>query len=479
MAGAGFWRMSAVELLDGYGRREFSPVEVLDELLDRIEKLNPILYSFLAVNTEDAKAAARKAEAQWLTPGEKQPLLGLPVSIKDTFEMKGLPTTYGSKAFADNYQDDAEMVHRLRVAGAVITGKTQTPEFALAGPINSKISEPPTNPWNLAHTPGFSSAGAGSAVAVGLGPLALGTDSGGSVRIPAAYCGIYGLKPTYQRIPAVQEWRAGPDRSHTGPMTRTVRDSAVLMQALAGFDPRDPDSNLPDADYLSFTGGNVRNMRVALSYTLGGTVKDPDPEIIALVKEAAELLRDLGCSVVEDDPPTIDTLEELEPGTWAYSGDHYRAAEAIKPNFWENHADDLTDQLQPVYEAGRRALAWQYRGIIRRNRLFETQMREWFRSYDFLLTPAAGAAPRLDTIENRKNRGGPVSGYFTLFNHAHIPAAAVPFGFHSNGMPLAVQIVGQRENDIGVLRISAAIEAAKPWAQNWPALAEDLSLAAR
>jgi aspartyl-tRNA(Asn)/glutamyl-tRNA(Gln) amidotransferase subunit A len=370
------------------------------------------------------------------------------------------------------------MVHRLRVAGAVITGKTNTPEFALAGAINGKLTPPPTNPWNLAHTAGFSSAGAGSSVAVGMGPLALGTDSGGSVRTPAAFCGIYTLKPTYQRIPAVQVWRAGPDRSHTGPMTRTVRDSALLLQALAGFDPRDPSSDLPDEDYFAFAGGNVRNKRVAVSYDLGGTAGDVDPEVTQAIHDAAELLRDLGCQIIEADPPTIDTPEELEPGTWAYSGDHYHAAEVMSPDFWENHADDLTDQLRPVYETGRRALAWQYRRIVKRNRLFEAAIKEWFRPYDLLLTGAVGPAPRIDSYQVKPNRGGMVTGFFTMFNHAHVPAAAIPFGLHSNGMPLSVQIVGPPQADVDVLRISAAIEAARPWAHRWPALAEDLSLAA-
>ena len=477
MATPGLWRLSGAQLLEGYARREFSPVEALDDIYERIERLDPALHAFLALNTDDARQAAKRAEAQWLTPGEKPPLLGLPVSVKDTFEMRGMPTTYGSLAFADNYRDDSELVHRLRAAGAVITGKTNTPEFALAGAVNGKLTPPPANPWDLERTAGFSSAGAASSVAAGLGPLALGTDSGGSVRLPAAHCGVYALKPTYQRIPAVQAWRAGPDRSHIGPITRTVRDSALLMAALAGLDPRDPDSDLPDEAYMTFASGNVRNKRVAFSPSLGGAAGSIDEEAVRMAHDAADLLRDLGCVIIASDPPAIDTPEELEPGTWAYAGDHYHAAESMVPDFWEKHADDLTDQLRPVYETGRRALAWQYRAIIRRNRLFEQAMREWFKPFDYLLTPAVGPAPRIDSIPVRINRGGNVTGYFTPFNHAHLPAAAVPFGLHSNGMPLSVQVVGPRGDDVGVLRMSAAIEAAQPWAARWPALAEDLSLA--
>lgn len=477
MAEQGFWRLTGTELLDGYARKQFSPVEVVKELLDRAERLNPILHAFFVLNTEDALEAAKAAERRWLQPGEKPPLLGLPVSIKDTFEMGGLPTTYGSLAFKDNYQEDAEMVHRLRVAGAVITGKTHTPEFALAGPVGGRLTPDPTNPWNVAHTPGVSSAGAGSSVAAGLGPLAIGTDSGGSVRMPAAYCGIFALKPTYQRIPASQIWRAGPDRSHIGPMTRTVRDAALLMQELAGFDPGDPDSRLPEEDYLAFAAERVRGKRVAVSYDLG-FIKDVDPEATNAAREAVELLEFLGCTVVEADPPRLEGPEELEPGTWAFSGDHYHAAEIMLPDFWENHADDLTEAVRPVYEAGRRGKAWQYRRAIKRTRRFESDMREWLKGYDLLLTPAGNPAPRLDEIPVVHGRGRLRYEFMLPFNHAHVPAASVPYGFHSNGMPLAVQVVGQHGHDVDVLRLAGAIEAAKPWAHEWPALAEEPALAA-
>ena len=554
MATPGLWRLSGAQLLEGYARREFSPVEALDDIYERIERLDPALHAFLALNTADARQAAKRAEAQWLTPGEKPPLLGLPVSVKDTFEMRGMPTTYGSLAFADNYRDDSELVHRLRIAGAVITGKTNTPEFALAGAVNGKLTAPPANPWDLERTAGFSSAGAASSVAAGLGPLALGTDSGGSVRLPAAHCGVYALKPTYQRIPAVQAWRAGPDRSHIGPITRTVRDSALLMAALAGLDPRDPDSDLPDEAYMTFASGNVRNKRVAFSPSLGGTAGPIDSEAARMAHDAADLLRDLGCVIIESDPPAIDTPEELEPGTWAYAGDHYHAAESMVPDFWEKHADDLTDQLRPVYETGRRALAWQYRAIIRRNRLFEQAMREWFKPFDYLLTPAVGPAPRIDSIprahQPRRQRhgllhpvqprapaggGGPVRP--ALERHVPVsanrrparrrrgrtpdvrrdrsgPALGGPLARARRG-PLARGGVGRqpppsfscspsvilvldtgihapaldprlrgndggpRGDDVGVLRMSAAIEAAQPWAGSWPALAQDLSLARR
>lgn len=476
MSDADFWKLSAAELLAGYARRDFSPVEVTRELFARAERLNPVLSSFMALNTDDALAAAKTAEQVWMSSGEKPALCGVPVSVKDSIEMEGLPTTYGSVPFKDNRQPDAELVRRLRRAGAVITGKTNLPEFALHGAVDNLLSPVGRNPWNLDHTCGGSSGGAGSSVAVGLGPIAIGTDSGGSVRMPASSNSIFALKPTYQRIPAVQTWRAAPGRSHNGPMTRTIRDSALLLQAIAGYDPRDPESNQPPVDdYLAFAQGDIRGKKVAVSYDFGRGF-EMDPEALEKVREAALLLAKLGCEIVEADPPTIHEPEELEPGVWAYAGDHYAAAEAMIPGFLDLHVDELGPHARPIYESGPNAKAWQARRIVRRNRAFGAEMQAWFRDYDFLLSPVIGPAARIDDIKLR-DRSKTVVSFLSPFNHAYNPAASVPFGFHSNGLPLAVHIVGRLQDDVGVLRMSAAIEQAKPWSHQWPAMADDMSLA--
>ncbi len=472
MTATALWQHSASELLEGYARRQFSPAEVLDELYARIEQLNPRLRAYLALNADDARRAAQAAEARWRAPGEKPLLCGVPVAVKDTIELRGLPTTYGSLAFRDNYQDDAEIVRRLRQAGAVLVGKTNTPEFALGTFVLNRLGEPGTNPWHLDHTCGGSSGGSGAAVAAGLVPLALGTDSAGSIRVPAAYNGVFGLKPTYQRIPTVQAWRAAPGRSHNGPLSRTVRDSALLLQALAGPHPRDHSSHIgPAPDFLAFSAGSVRGARVAVSHDFGN-VPDVDPEVRGAIDEAAALLGDLGCEVVPANPPSPPGPDLLEPGVWAYAGDHYAAAEALVPGFWERHADDLTDYARPIYEAGRRALAWQYRRILSRNALYAAQMKEWFAAYDFLLAPVAGPAPRNDALRPGA-RGETRPGFLVHFNVAQNPAAAVPFAFHSSGLPLAIQLVGRHGDDVGVLRLAAAIEAQRPWAQRWPPLATE------
>jgi len=460
------WRLSAAELLDGYARRAFSPVEATASVLERIAQKDDVLHSFLLVDRDGALAAARRAEATWLQPGEKPLLCGVPVNVMDTIDMAGFQTTYGSLAFKNNFQADAEIVRRLRAAGAVILGKTNTPEFALSGVTRNRLGPPTANPWDLRRTAGGSTGGGAAAVAAGFGPLCIGTDSAGSVRLPAAYVGIFALKPSFQRIPAVQAWRASPARSHNGPITRTVRDTALLMNALAGPHPADPDSaRHAPVDYLEFARGNVRGARVALSRDFGrGIALEADQARI--LDNARAVLTDLGCVVIEDDPPAPAGSDELEPGVWAYSGDHYAAAEALIPNFWERHADDLTDYARPIYEAGRRALAWKYRGILRRDRAYGEAMRGWFADYDFLLTPSNPEAPLLDAPNAADSKR--LFGFQAPFNHAYNPAASVPTGLSSDGLPLSVQIVGRLGDDVGTLRLAGLMEAANPWAQRRP-----------
>lgn len=463
-----YWQLTAGELLEGYARRDFSPTEVLEDCIGRIEQYDPALRAYLAVNHEDARQAAKAAERAWACEGEKPLLCGVPVSVKDTIEMQGMPTTYGSLAFKNNYQDDSEIVLRLRDAGAVILGKTNTSEFALLPAVRNRLREPGCNPWNLERTCGGSSGGAAAAVAAGLGPLAVGTDSGGSIRLPAAYTGIFGLKPTYQRIPTVQQWRAAPGRSHNGPLARTVRDAALLMQALAGFDARDPESRVePAAHYLDFDSSMPGVGRVAVALRMGSSELADDGARSAL-SGVASLLSDIGYELHDDCPPLPTERHELAPGVWGYSGDHYAAAEALIPGFWEKHADDLTDYARPIYEAGQTALAWQYRRLLRQTQAYRERVAAWFQSYDFVLTPIAAAAPRLDA--DYAGRAPSSLEFLAPFSTTRNPAAAVTVGFHSDGLPRAVQVVGRLGDDLGVLRLAAAIEAARPFASRWPPL---------
>ncbi|MDZ4278493.1 MAG: amidase family protein, partial [Dehalococcoidia bacterium] len=231
--------LSAAELLSAYRKRTLSPVEVAEAVLQRIDRLNPHLNAYLAIDHEGALAAARTAERTWAQPGEKPLLCGVPISIKDLIYTSWLPTTHGSLVFKDYYHPrSAPVVERVQAAGAVVLGKINTPEFGLLDITHNRLADHCRNPWSLDHTAGGSSGGAGAAVAAGLGPLAIGTDGAGSIRIPSCYDGIFGLKPTFGRVPH-DGWKGAPRTSHQGPMTRTVRDAVLIMQAVSGPDERD------------------------------------------------------------------------------------------------------------------------------------------------------------------------------------------------------------------------------------------------
>lgn len=456
------WRLSAGELLAAYARRELSPVAVVEDLLDRIEALNPVLNAYLAVDAGGALAAARAAERAW-RGGEappSQPLCGVPVSVKDTIEISGMPTTYGSAAFRGHYAPDSEIGRRLRAAGAVIIGKTNTSEFALSTYTINRLGGPAANPWHPGHTAGGSSGGAGAAVAAGLAPIGIGTDSAGSIRLPAAYNGVFGLKPTFNAIPAIQMWRASPTRSHNGVLTRTVSDAALAMRVLARTEDRQ------DAWTSEWLRG--RRIGVPTGTEDGGT---DGADVVALASEA---LARLGADVVTTaPPPPVSSLpSELEPGVWAYSGEHYAAAEGLVADFWAKHSHDLTSYAYPIYEAGRRALAWQYRRVLDLNARYAVAVREWFDGLglDFVLTPVAPEAPPQPDSEEAGGLG-PRFPALSMWNITGNPAASVPMGRGPNDLPLAVQIVGRHGDDQGVLAVSAALERACPWRDAWPALA--------
>ena len=252
-------------------------------------------------------------------------------------------------------------------------------------------------------------------------------------------------------------------------MTRTVRDSALLMQALAGLIGAIPAFAPPDEDWMSCSSGNLRGMKVALSYGLG-ILDSPagDPQ-------AGLTRRPTSCAswAARSSRPTrlrCEAEDELEPGVWAYSGDHYSAAEAMIPNFWEKHANDLTDYNYPIYEGGRRGLAWNYRQILRRNAAYVESVKAWFQDYDLLLCPVDGPAPKVGDVTQR-DRGKLGTGYTQQWNISFHPAASVPIGFDPSGLPLAIQLVGRFADDVQVMRVAAAIEATRPWGHHWPALA--------
>jgi aspartyl-tRNA(Asn)/glutamyl-tRNA(Gln) amidotransferase subunit A len=460
--------LPALELADLIHARKVSPVEVVDAALGRIAALNPRLNAYATVAEEEAREAAAAAEVAVMTGQELPPLHGVPVSVKDLVFTRRLRTTGGSRLFADHVpEEDAVAVERLRAAGAVLLGKTTTPEFGHKAVTESPLLGPSRNPWNLGLTPGGSSGGAAAAVAAGLGALALGTDGGGSIRIPAAFCGVYGLKPSFGRVPSGPGFRGWETLAHTGPMTRTVRDAALMLDALAGPDDRDRHS-LPaegGPSYLAACEAGIAGLAVAWSPDLGVAVVDPD--VAALCEQAAVVFESLGCHVEvvtptwQDPEPIFTTLAAAE--SWAV---------------WGPRLADARELLDPTFvaflEYGGRITAEEYlrAGLARRE--FWSEAQRFLARFDLLLTPAVaippfpvGARPRRE-VEGR--RASPLSWmpFGFPFNLTGQPAASVPAGFTAAGLPVGLQIVGRRHGDPTVLAASAAFEAAAPWAGRRP-----------
>src|SRR5438067_4493902 len=290
--------LSATEQAALIRSRKLSPLELVDSLLARIDKLNPRINAFVLINADQARREARAAERAVGKRGARLgPLHGVPFSVKDLVITKGVRTTFGTPLYRDNVpSEDAPMVERLKAAGAIMLGKTNTPTFGWIGATHNLLFGPTRNPWNLGRTPGGSSGGASAAAAAGLGPLHVGTDGGGSIRIPASFAGIYGLKASFGRIPAYPPSGAW-SLSHIGPMTRTVADAALMLQVAAGPDERDQTS-LPAApvDYVKALAGGVKGLRVAWSADLG-FADVVDPEVRDLCAKGASAFREVGCRV--------------------------------------------------------------------------------------------------------------------------------------------------------------------------------------
>jgi aspartyl-tRNA(Asn)/glutamyl-tRNA(Gln) amidotransferase subunit A len=460
--------LSALELAAQIRAKKISPVEVVDAVLARIERVNPTLNAFCTLTADEARDAAQAAEVSVMTGEELGPLHGVPVSIKDLLFTRRLLTTGGSRLFADHVpEEDAVSVERLKGAGAIILGKTNTAEFGHKAVTDNPLFGITRNPWSPSLTPGGSSGGSAAAVAAGMGPLALGTDDGGSIRIPASFCGIYGLKPSFGRVPRGAGFPGWETLSHTGPMTRTVRDAALVLDALAGPDDRDRFSLPADAgpSYLESCEGGLAGLSVAWSADLGHAIVDP--EVAEICAKAAEDFEALGCHV-----------EVVTPG-WDDPEEIFRAiAPAEIFSAWgdrlEEGADRLDRSLVALLKYGEGITARQYLAATGRRQEFWTEVQRFLARFDLLLTPTVAvpafpvARPAVKEIDGR-----PVSplGWIPFcfpFNLTGQPAASVPVGFTSAGLPVGLQIVGRRFADRTVLAASAAFEAAHPWAARRP-----------
>ena len=440
--------MSAADLAPAIAKKKVSPVEVVDAVLSRIGTLKE-LNAYVTLDAERARQAAKAAERAVTRRGARLgPLHGVPFSVKDLIITKGVRTTFGSPLYRDNVPtEDAPSVERLKAAGAIMIGKTNTPTLGWVGVTDNLLFGVTRNPWSLGHTPGGS--------------------SGGSIRKPAAWCGIFGLKASWGRIP-VYPSSAAWSLSHAGPMTRTVKDAALMMNVCAGPDERDQYS-LPPAgvDYVKALKGSLKGLRVAWSDTLG-IAPAVDPEVRETTAKAARAFRELGCRV-----------ESVNP-TWPAPYDCWRTiflggiGARLAP--YLDRRDQIDPGLLPIVEEATKLPPTKYVQAWFDRLAWWQHARAFFERYDLLLTPTVACPPlRIGEFFPAEIGGVPVgreaASVFTyIFNMTGQPAATVPCGFTKAGLPVGLQIIGRRFDDVTVLRASAAFETARPWAQHRPAL---------
>ncbi|MGH8068225.1 MAG: amidase [Candidatus Entotheonellia bacterium] len=461
--------MPATELGVAIRSRRVSPVEVVDAVLARIERLNPTLNAYCTITAAAARAAAKEAEAAVMRGDTLGMLHGIPVSIKDLIATKGVRTTHGSKLYEQFIpDDDAPVVEHLKRAGAIILGKTNTPEFGHKAITDNLLFGPSRNPWSLEHTPGGSSGGAAAAVAAGLGPLAVGTDAGGSIRIPSSCCGTFGLKPTLGLVATAPTFGGLETLSHTGPMTRTVRDAALMLNSIVGADPRDL-SSLPavGTDYLSGIDRGIQGLRVAWSPDWGYAAVDPQVRQVA--EAAANRFTDLGCHVEEAHPGFTDPAE-----TYQILSTASRAARVA--DRWPAERDRFDHSLVVQIEAGMRWSAVDFVRAANIRRTLNDAFVRFFTRHDLLLTPTMSAPPPPVKVEAHEEIAGRkvtrlawLAFTFPLSLIGY-PAASVPCGWTREGLPVGLQITAPRLAEALVLRAAAAFEAMAPWAHRRPPL---------
>jgi aspartyl-tRNA(Asn)/glutamyl-tRNA(Gln) amidotransferase subunit A len=452
--------LSATALLEAYRSKKLSPVEVTKAVLARIAALQPSLNAFLLVDEEAALAAARASEARWMKGAPQGLVDGVPTTVKDVMIARGWPTLRGSKSVRRDqpWDEDSPMVARLRGEGAVLLGKTTTPEFGWKAIGDSPLTGITRNPWNPQRTPGGSSAGAAVAAATGMGPLHLGSDGGGSIRIPSSFTGVFGIKPTYGLVAA-----SPPSPfavvSHTGPMTRTVDDAALMLTVIAGWDARDSYA-LPPAkrDYRGSLDGGVKGLRVAFSPALG--YAKVDPEVARLVEAAVRVLEAQG-AIVEQADPGFSSPRDAFWALWC------AGCAKVAAGMTAEQGKELDAGLQVAAERGARLSAVDLISAEGERALLMQKTNAFLARYDVLLTPTV-AVPALPVGQDLND---PTTEEIWIdwtpfsypFNMSRQPAASIPCGFTSAGLPVGLQAVAALDRDALVLRVACAYEAAHPF----------------
>jgi len=465
------WKMDGVEQVEAVKDKTLDPEDVLDASLQRIEQLNDELNAFTVVDEEGAKESARESSKRVQEDEELGALEGIPVGIKDLIPVEGMRTTYGSKLYENHIPDqDAVVVRRIRDEGGIILGKTNAPEFGFQGITDNAVFGKTYNPWDTEKTPGGSSGGSGAALATGMVPFALGSDGGGSIRIPSSFCGLHGIKASFGRVPLYPEHRdpelpgtnAWESVEHVGPMGRTVQDTAHLLDVLAGPHHMDRHS-LPDdgSDYVGAAETtDISGFDVAYSEDFGFTAVDPT--VREIVSNAVTIFEDeLGCTVTRADPGFPDP-EEAFTATVASSTDLKELRKEL-----HDHKSDMEPVLVDVLETEWTAM--DFTEAYKTRQKVNNKMRKFMEDYDILLTPTLAVPPFDVNIPGRETIEGRdidifhwLKFCFTI-NLTGQPAATIPAGWTDDGLPIGLQIVGNHLDDETVIEASSAYQEANPW----------------
>ena len=444
--------------------RKLSPVELTEACLKRIEHLAGRLNAFITVAADQAMRDATAAQNLIAKGVYRGPLHGIPVALKDIFGMAGVRETAGSKILAENVSaEDAEATTLLKGSGAVILGKLNLHEFAFGATGVNPHYGAARNPWDTARITGGSSSGSGAAVASGECPAALGTDTGGSVRIPASLCGIVGLKPTYGRVSKRGVLPLSWSLDHVGPMTRTVEDTAIVLSAIAGHDADDPKSaDEPALDYAASLGGGLAGLRVGVPRRF--FFENVDPDVERAVRSAVNLLGDMGAVVTEVEAPLINEV----PG--ALGGIMLPEALAYHERWMKERPDDYGDDVRYRLELGARYTAVQYVQAQRfREKAVEAWRQDVFSQVDLVVTPTTPVtAARIDDSDLEVTLS--LIRFTNPFNFLRVPAVSVPCGFSSTGLPIGLQLVGRWWDEATLLRAAHTYERATDWHTRRPPL---------
>ncbi|MFQ6078126.1 MAG: amidase [Thermodesulfobacteriota bacterium] len=451
-------------------KREISPVEIIRATLRRIERYDGELKAYITVSSEEALESAKRAEASIARGGYIGPLHGIPIGLKDIIFTKGIRTTCGSKILADFFpREDATVVTRLKKAGAIIVGKLNCHEFAYGATSVNPHYGTPENPWNARCIPGGSSGGSAVAVASSLCLGALGTDTGGSIRIPSSLCGIVGLKPTYGRVSTYGVYPLSWSLDHVGPMTKTVKDAAILLQLLAGHDPRDANSNSrPVPDYLSIRE-DVRGLRAGVPSDF--YFENCDPEVRECVMKALEALREAGVLIGEV------AIPHLKHATTA--GLVILLAEAASQH--ENYlkggqSEGYGKDVRGLLKSGTFVTATQYIKAQRVRSVIRKEFLKAFELVDVLITPGLPVvAPHMEqnsvTLSGKKETvRSALTRLMRPYNLTGVPAIVLPCGFSKSGLPVALQIAGRPFEEASILAVAQAYEKQSSWHERRPSI---------